>query len=157
MESVAILGHTSHELAAIRLEQIRPALKQEFAALCSGEIPQCGEIFQEDLPKQLRDARETSKINEAFYSNDAFTSPYAYNKAKYKTYQINKNTNKVDKKQVFHRSKHTRSKRKDTANNKDRGTRTTRSHKSCSKQIPCKNVTQLQLVELRNSYQNGNK
>ena len=105
VESVAILGHASHELAAIRLEQIRPALKQEFAARCSEEIPQCGEIFGEDLPKQLRDARETSKINEAFYSNAAYASPYAYNKAKYKTYQNNKNTNKGDKKQVFHRGK----------------------------------------------------
>ena len=102
VESVAILGHASHVPAAIRLEQIRSTLKQEFAALCSGEIPQCGEIFGEDLPKQLRDARETSKINEAFYSNAAYTSPYASNKAKYKTYQNNKNTNKGDKKQVFH-------------------------------------------------------
>ena len=85
VDSVAILGHASHELAAIRLEQIRPALKQEFAALCSGKIPQCGEIFGEDLPKQLRDARETSKINATFYSNAAYTSPYAYNKAEYKT------------------------------------------------------------------------
>ena len=105
LESVAILEHASHELAATRLEQIRPALKQEFAALCSGEIPQCGEIFGEDLPKQLRDARETSKTNEAFYSTSAYTSPYAYNKARYKTYQNNKNTNKGDKKQVFHRGK----------------------------------------------------
>ena len=107
MESVAILGHASHELAARRLEQIRPALKQEFAALCSREIPQCGEIFGEDLPKQLRDARETSKINEAFYNNTAYTSSCAYNKAKYKngTYQNNKIANKGDKKQVFHRGK----------------------------------------------------
>ena len=74
VEPVAILGHASHGLAAIRLEQIMPALKQEFAALCSGEIPQCGKIFGEDLPNQLRDARETSKINEAFYSNSAYTS-----------------------------------------------------------------------------------
>ena len=107
VESVAILGHASHELAARRLEQIRPALKQEFAALCSREIPQCGEIFGEDLPKQLRDARETSKINEAFYNNTAYTSSCAYNKAKYKngTYQNNKIANKGDKKQVFHRGK----------------------------------------------------
>ena len=39
VESVAILGHASHKLAAIRLEQIRPTFKQEFATLCSEEIP----------------------------------------------------------------------------------------------------------------------
>ena len=53
IESVAILGLASHELATIRLAQIRPVLNQEFAALCSGQIPQCGQIFGEDLPKQL--------------------------------------------------------------------------------------------------------
>ena len=37
LEAVAMLGHASHELAAICLEQIRPGLKQEFAALCSGK------------------------------------------------------------------------------------------------------------------------
>ena len=107
VESVPVLVHASHELDAIHPEQIRPALKQEFAALCSGEIPQCGEIFGEDLPKQPRGARERSKINEAFHNNSAYTSSYAYNKAKYKngTYQNNKNTNKGDKKQVFHQGK----------------------------------------------------
>ena len=99
VESVADLGHASHELVIISQEQIRPALKQEFAALCSREIPQCGEIFGKDLPKQLRDAEETSKMNEAFYSNFAYTSSYTYNKAKYKIYQYNRNTNKGDKKQ----------------------------------------------------------
>ena len=49
VESVAILGLASHELAAMHLEQIRSALKQEFAALCSWETPQCGEIFGEEL------------------------------------------------------------------------------------------------------------
>ena len=86
----------SHELAAIRLEQIRPTLKQEFAALCSGEYPSTvrylGRTYQNSS-----EMLERSKINEAFYNNAAYTNPYAYNKAKYKTYQNNKNTDKRDK------------------------------------------------------------
>ena len=51
VDSIALLGHATNDLNNFRLEQIRPALKPEFAALSWAEIPHGKWLFNEDLPK----------------------------------------------------------------------------------------------------------
>ena len=62
VDSFALLGHVTNDLNNFRLEQIRPALKPEFASLCLAEIPHGKWLFGEDLPKRICDIKETSKI-----------------------------------------------------------------------------------------------
>ena len=66
IDSIALLGHASHELTVLRRRRIQPALKQEYAALCSMDIPPSKYLFGDDLAKRLRDIKETSKISQAF-------------------------------------------------------------------------------------------
>ena len=66
IDSIALLGHASHELTGLRRRRLQPALKQEYAALCSMDIPPSKYLFGDDLAKRLRDIKETSKISQAF-------------------------------------------------------------------------------------------
>ena len=66
IDSIALLGHVSHELTVLRLRRLQPALKQEYAALCSMDLPPIKHLFGDDLAKRLRDIKETSKISQAF-------------------------------------------------------------------------------------------
>ena len=64
MLPVALLGHVNTQLSQFRREQIKPALKQEYSTICSAEVPLTSEyLFGDELAKQLRDARESSKIS----------------------------------------------------------------------------------------------
>ena len=52
------------QLAQFRAEQIKPALKQEYSTICSAEVPLTSQyLFGDELAKQLRHARESSKIS----------------------------------------------------------------------------------------------
>ena len=64
VDSCALLGYVTNDLNNFRCEQIRPALKPEFASLCSAEIPHGKWLFGEDLPKRICDIKETSKIGQ---------------------------------------------------------------------------------------------
>ena len=64
VDSCALLGHVTNYLNNFRHEQIRPALKPEFASLCSAEIPHGKQLFSEDLPKRICDIKVTSKIGQ---------------------------------------------------------------------------------------------
>ena len=54
--------HVTNDSHSFRREQIRSALEPEFAALCSEEIPYVKWLFGEDLPKRIRDIKDTSKL-----------------------------------------------------------------------------------------------
>lgn len=64
IDVVAILGHAASELSIFRREQMKPALKPEFHALCSADLNVTSSkfLFGEDLAKQVRDAKETNHI-----------------------------------------------------------------------------------------------
>ena len=64
IEVVAILGHAASESSYFRREQMKPALKPEFHALCSADLNVTSSkfLFGEDLAKQVRDAKETNLI-----------------------------------------------------------------------------------------------
>lgn len=64
VDSIAMLGHLNTQLSQFRREQIKPALKSEYSAICSAEVPLSSQyLFGDDLAKKLRDARESSKIS----------------------------------------------------------------------------------------------
>lgn len=63
IDIVALLGHAASEISNLRREQMKPALKPEYHALCSSETKSSAKfLFGEDLAKQVRDVKETHRI-----------------------------------------------------------------------------------------------
>lgn len=64
-----MLSDVHTQLSQLRREQIKPALKSEYNTICSADIPIDSEyLFGDDLAKQLRDAKEASKVSKALYT-----------------------------------------------------------------------------------------
>ena len=64
VDTVALLSHMSHNISQLRRDQIRPALKADYASISSStEHTNSKFLFGEDLPRRLRDAKESSKIS----------------------------------------------------------------------------------------------
>ena len=79
VDVVALLGYVNTQLAQFRREQIKPALKQEYSTICSAEVPLTSQfLFEDELAKQLRDARESSKISQSV-GHSLQRRPYAGN------------------------------------------------------------------------------
>ena len=65
-----MLGHVNTQLAQLQRDEIKPSLKAEYTAICSAEVPITSQyLFGGDLAKQLRDAKEASKISHSFASS----------------------------------------------------------------------------------------
>ena len=65
IDAIALVGHVVSEISSIRREQLRPSLKQEFQTICSNNVsPSSKLLFGDDLAKQIRDAKETSRIGQ---------------------------------------------------------------------------------------------
>ena len=70
VDTIAMLGHVNTQLAQLRRDEIKPSLKAEYSAICSAEVPITSQhLFGDDLAKQLRDAKEASKISYSFASS----------------------------------------------------------------------------------------
>ena len=79
VDVIALLGHVNTQLAHFRREQIKPTLKQEYSTICSAEVPLTSQyLFGDELAKQLRDARESSKISHSV-GNSSQRRPYTGN------------------------------------------------------------------------------
>ena len=79
VDVVALLGHVNTHLAQFRKEQIKPALKQENSTICSSEVPLTSQfLFRDELAKQLRDARVSSKISQSV-GHSLHQRPYTRN------------------------------------------------------------------------------
>ena len=64
VDSIAMLGHLNAQISQFRRDQIRPVLKPEYSTICSADIlPNSQYLFGDDLAKNLRDAKEFSKIS----------------------------------------------------------------------------------------------
>ena len=62
VDALAMLGHANAEISRLRREQIRYALRSEYSYICKADIPNGPLLFGEDLPKQLKEAKETNAI-----------------------------------------------------------------------------------------------
>ena len=74
IDAIALVGHVVSEISSIRREQLRPSLKHEFQTICSNSVsPSSKLLFGDDLAKQIRDAKERSRIGQtvaAYTKND---------------------------------------------------------------------------------------
>ena len=65
-----MLGHVNTQLTQLQRDEITPSLKAEYSAICSAEAPiTIPYLFGDDLAKQLRDAKEASRISHSFASS----------------------------------------------------------------------------------------
>ena len=63
IDAIALVGHVVSEISSIRREQLRPSLKPEFQTICTNDVPRSSKLlFGDDLAKQIRDVKETSRI-----------------------------------------------------------------------------------------------
>jgi hypothetical protein len=51
VDALAMLGHANSELSRLRWEQIRFALRPDYASICKADIPNGPLLFGDDLPK----------------------------------------------------------------------------------------------------------
>ncbi len=73
IDAIAMMGHVSAQLSHFRREQIKPAVKAEYAAICDvEENPDSQFLFGDDLPKNMKNAKEASQIG---YAMKTFTKP----------------------------------------------------------------------------------
>jgi hypothetical protein len=61
-DAVALISHTSQELAQRRRETIKPHLHRDYIELCSQEVPVTSSLFGDDLQTELTRIRTTNKI-----------------------------------------------------------------------------------------------
>lgn len=62
VDAMALMGHVVCELANLRKEQLKPTMKPEYQAICSKTEKWSTLLFGEDLPKQIREAKEAHRI-----------------------------------------------------------------------------------------------
>ncbi|XP_065069964.1 uncharacterized protein LOC135694977 [Rhopilema esculentum] len=53
IEATALLGYSNYEMSLIRRHKLKPAIKKEYADLCSSSAPVTSLLFGDDLNKQL--------------------------------------------------------------------------------------------------------
>lgn len=77
IDIVASIGHAASEISLLRREQMKPALKPEYHALCSSETKASAKfLFGEDLAKQVRDVKEKHRIGNTVGSSKGHSRGY---------------------------------------------------------------------------------
>ncbi len=111
VDALAMLGHANSELSRLRREQIRFALHPDYAAICKADIPNGPLPFGDDLPKNLKEAKETKALGQNLRSQPKKqrTNYRAkpYNMDKRHNYAPTNNYNKGPKNQFFGEAKST--------------------------------------------------
>jgi hypothetical protein len=84
VDSIALLGHISHELACVRRYKIKSVLKPEFAPICADTGQSSKFLFGDDLQKQLKEAKGSSSFGQVVKTsqgrNASHKSYHAYPK-----------------------------------------------------------------------------
>ena len=66
VDTIGLLSHVFTDISGVRKEQMKPALKTEFHSLCTKEPEEPSSLlFGDDLAKQIRDAKEATRIGVA--------------------------------------------------------------------------------------------
>jgi hypothetical protein len=81
VDSLALLGHISYELACFRRYKIKSVLKPEYASICVDDGTQSKYLFGDDLPKRLKDAKEASNVGLAVNTSNSRNNNYRRQKA----------------------------------------------------------------------------
>ncbi len=95
VDSVALIGHLHNGLSTLRRSKIRPFLKSDYSTLCSNVEASSPLLFGDDLPKKLREAKETSRLSQVSSS-----APKARNSSRSqntRSYDNNHNSNNWQK------------------------------------------------------------
>ena len=79
-DAVALMGHASNQTSMRRRDNMVPILKRDYAALKSPNVPVTSLLFGDDLPKTVKDLKQT-------YTMGKDISGYNKNKAVSKNYQ----------------------------------------------------------------------
>ena len=81
IDTIDMLAHIHSNMSLLRKDQIKPALKNEYSAICDlEEQPNSKLLFGNELAKNLKEAKEASNLS---FSMKSFTT---------KTYSANKKT-----------------------------------------------------------------
>ena len=85
VDLLALLGHINHELSSLARYTIKSVLKPEYSSICTIEDGTRKFLFGDDLPKRLKDAKETSNVglvrNTSHYKCSNYESRNSYNKS----------------------------------------------------------------------------
>ena len=86
IDTIAMLAHTHSNISLLRKDQIKPALKNEYSAICDlEEQPDSKLLFGNELAKNLKEAKEASNLS---FSMKSFTTKtYSANKKPVSTYK----------------------------------------------------------------------
>ena len=86
IDAIAMLAHTHSNLSLLRKDQIKPAMKQEYSAICALEDqPDSKLLSGNDLAKNLKEAKEASHISSSM--KNSTHRPYSTNKKPAPTYK----------------------------------------------------------------------
>ena len=62
VEATALLGNAHHDMSLIRRAKLKPAIRKEYADLCSSSAPVTSLLFGDDLNKQLEDLKKGASL-----------------------------------------------------------------------------------------------
>ncbi len=111
--AIAMMGHVSAQLSHFRREQIKPTVKAEYAAICDvEENPDSQFLFVDDLPKNIKNAKEASQIG---YAMKTFTKPSYKSKKSWVDNQVEHSPFKNGQKHFLWKGKNKHSPRKKTS------------------------------------------
>ena len=76
---MTLLGHPASEISILWREQMKPALKPEYHALCSSEMKSSAKfLFGKDLAKQVCDVKETHRKGNTVGSSKGHSRGYRH-------------------------------------------------------------------------------
>ena len=70
MDAVFLLGHANTSMSLRGRELLKPILRNDFSALCDGNVPVTALLFGDDLAKALKEARQVGNVRKKIQSKN---------------------------------------------------------------------------------------
>ena len=99
-DALALLGNASYEMSLMRRTLLKPALNQEYAELCSPQVPITAWLFGNDFNEQLKITKKTSEIG-SLLTHKTSNSHRPYKKNTHKAYRYKPYHNNSRKKYLL--------------------------------------------------------